>query len=96
MKKNFEELTSAELWNLRMEIVLDSIYFADYVNSFGFNSHDVSYFFGGYIDYLCELRDESGDDTISYLEFDTEENLYAWFNCYGDLSWIKYEKDDEE
>ena len=36
MKKRFEDLTIDELWQLREEIVLYSLYIADYDNSFDF------------------------------------------------------------
>lgn len=91
--KNFEDLTEEELWKLRKEIVLNSLYLSDYTNSYYFNTNDLSIFFDGYIDYLYELADEddfSYDDLDELLrEYDNDTNLYSWFNCYDDLSWIK-------
>ena len=94
MKKNFENLTIDELWKLRNEIVLYSIYFADYINSFGFDEKDVCYFFDGYIDYLDELQSE-GDTTIPAIDYDSKENLWSWFNCYDDLSWVRHCEKEE-
>ena len=96
MRKAFEELTSAELLQLRKEIILNSILVYDYTNSFGFNSWDICSFFDRYVSYLNELAREDGYEDIDYLtKYDTEENLYSWFLCYDDLSWVRFEKDEE-
>lgn len=96
MKKNFENLTSAELAELRGDIILNSLYLSDYVNSFGFNPNHISTFFDGYISYLEELAKEDGytewDNIFKMFDiYDTEENLYDWFMCSDDLSWVKFE-----
>ena len=96
MRKAFEELTSAELLQLRKEIILNSILVYDYTNSFGFNPWDICSFFDGYVSYLNELAREDGYEDIDYLtKYDTEENLYSWFLCYDDLSRIRLEEDEE-
>lgn len=89
MKKRFEDLTIDELWQLREEIKLYSLYIADYDNSFDFYPNDVCAFFEGYCDYLDELQSE-GDKSIPALEYDSKENLWSWFNCYDDLSWVRH------
>lgn len=96
MKKNFENLTSAELAELRGDIILNSLYLIDYKNSFGFNPNHISTFFDGYISYLEELAKEDGytewDNIFKMFDiYDTEENLYDWFMCSDDLSWVKFE-----
>lgn len=98
-KKNFEKLTSAELWKLRKEIVLNSVYIYDYDNSFSFNPWDVGSFFDGYVGYLKELAEEDGfEGTDFYLfeKYDTEENLYSWFLCYDDLKKIRNNRYDND
>lgn len=96
MRKAFEELTSAELSQLRKEIVLNSVFICDYDNSFGFNPWDIGSFFDGYVSYLEELAKEDGVESVDFLEkYDTEENLYSWFLCYDDLSRIRLEGDEE-
>ena len=96
MRKAFEELTSTELSQLRKEIILNSILIYDYTNSFGFNSWDICSFFDGYVSYLEELAREDGYEGIDYLtKYDTEENLYSWFLCYDDLSWVRFDEDEE-
>lgn len=88
-KKNFADLTIDELWKLRNEIVLYSIKCADYENSFGFYPSDIGEFFDGYASCLDELQSE-GDSDIPALEYDNKENLWSWFNCYDDLSWVRH------
>ena len=98
MRKAFEDLTSAELSQLRKEVVLNSVFIYDYSNSFGFNPWDIGSFFDGYVSYIEELAEEDGFEVVGlcFLEkYDTEENLYSWFLCYDDLSWVRFEKDEE-
>ena len=96
MRKAFEELTSAELLHLCKEIIIKSILIYDYINSLGFNFWDICSFFDGYVSYLEELAREDGYEGIDYLtKYDTEENLYSWFLCYDDLSWVRFEEDEE-
>jgi len=91
--KKFEDLTSSELWKLRDEITLNSIYVADYENSFRFNAKCICAFFDGYVDYLFELAEEDkfpvDDEFAVFDKYDTEDNLYNWFCCYDDLSWVE-------
>ena len=91
--RNFENMTARELWALREEVVLGSIYVSDYRNSFGWDAEDISDFMEGYIDYLEELADERGGQWFAY---DCEENLWGWFNCYDDLTWVKETEEDED
>ena len=96
MRKAFAELTLEELSQLRKEINLNSIFIYDYTNSFGFNPWDICSFFDGYVSYLEELAKEDGVESVDFLEeYDTEENLYSWFLCYDDLSWVRFEEDEE-
>ena len=97
MRKAFAELTLEELSQLRKEINLNSIFIYDYTNSFGFNPWDICSFFDGYVSFLNELAREDGFEGIDYYltKYDTEENLYSWFLCYDDLSWVRFEEDEE-
>ena len=94
MRKAFKELTLEELSQLRKEINLNSIFIYDYTNSFGFNPWDICSFFDGYVSFLNELAREDGFEGIDYYltKYDTEENLYSWFLCYDDLSWVRFEE----
>jgi len=92
MNKNFENLTKDELLTLRKDIVLNSIFIHDYENSFGFDSHKVSVFFDSFVEYICELAEENGVKDFERIlkEYDTIDNLWSWFNCYDDLSWMTF------
>ena len=79
----FDELNANQLWELRKQITLNSIYVADYVNSFGFDERDISNFFLGYVEYLEE---EYGDN---WKEYDNKETLEQWYDCCEDYAWIK-------
>jgi hypothetical protein len=96
MNKNFADLTSAELAELRSEIVLNSLFISDYDNSFGYDQNHICTFFEGYVSYLEELAEEDGytewDNIFKMFDiYDTEDNLYSWFMCSDDLSWVKFE-----
>lgn len=98
-RKRFEDLTIDELWQLRKEIVLNSIFTADYNNSFNFKASDMCHFFDGYISFITELAMEDGYNELDINElcnkYDNEDNLYSWFNCYEDFNWVRYEEDDD-
>lgn len=83
-------MTSEMLWHLRKEIILNSLFIADYRNTFGIDPHAVCDFFDSYLSYLDEemqLAVPSYDDAhfFDHLpDFDTEENLWNWYCCYED------------
>lgn len=87
----FENLTKSQLWALRNQIVVNSVCLSDFENSFGYNRVHISNFFDGYYDYLWELANETFDSPThkDAMSFDNEDNLWSWFNCSDDLSWIK-------
>ena len=60
MRKAFEELASAELSQLRKEVILNSVFIYDYSNSFGFNPWDIYSFFDGYVVILKNLQKKIG------------------------------------
>ena len=96
--KRLEDFTKDELWALRKQIVLNSVFIADYRNSFGIDEHSVAEFFDGFMDYMTEEEKEDGRKDESWEEFfdhyDTPELLWEWFHCFDDFSWVKY--NDEE
>lgn len=73
------------LWDLRNEIVLNSLFVADYENSFNIPAAVVCDFFMGYISFLEELERESGEDLdfdSFFDKYDTAENLFDWYCCF--------------
>ena len=89
--KDFEELDEDELWRIRRQIVLNSLYAPDYSVREGYNAIDLSCFFEGYVDYLYELMEENGANENEFCKYDNKDNLFSWFCCYDDLSWVKLE-----
>jgi hypothetical protein len=77
------KLTKGWLWKLRQEIVLNSLYYKDYENSFGYDSHDVCDFFDGYLEDLGNQMKADGisdNDFFKHLpEYDTPQNLWNWY-----------------
>ena len=96
--KRFEDLTSAELWAIRSKVVVNSVYLADYENQYGISEVSLCNFFDGYYDYMWELAiekyGEGVEDKVVFNEFDTEDNLHSWYNCYEDFDWIVYDYDE--
>lgn len=74
------EMTQDQLWALRQQIVLNSLFINDYNNDMGIDPKECATFFDGYVEYLGELAEGDGgvtsDDT--YLKYDNADNLYSW------------------
>ena len=98
--KRFEEFDSDDLWNLRQQIVLNSLFIADYRNNMGIDENSVCEFFDGFMSYITELGREAGIPDEEWTEFwakyDNKEYLEEWFYCFDDFSWVKYNEDFEE
>lgn len=90
--KEFGKLTQKQLWALRKEICLNSLYVSDFRNSFGYNAEDVSNFFDGYVSYLDELAQELGGE---WYQHDNHFNLWDYFYCSEDYSWVRIEEEEE-
>jgi hypothetical protein len=86
MTKPFSDLTKHDLWTLRQQIVLGSLYTADYRNDLGYDEHKVCDFFDGYVSFLQDLADEYGSP---WAALDSPEHLQEWFLCFDDFSWIE-------
>ena len=73
------------LWQLRCEIMVNSLCVSDYQNSFDFTPESVCDFFDGYVEYLEELATErygNGCSLDQIFEFDNAENLCDWYGCF--------------
>ena len=97
--KRFEDLTSAELWAIRSKVVVNSVYLADYENQYGISEVSLCNFFDGYYNFIWELAEEEHGKNLNHKfvfnEYDTEENLYNWYNCHEDFDWIVYDYDED-
>ena len=83
-----KDLTKEQLWELRQEITLNSIFIRDYENSFDIDVEECYTFFDGYVEYLGELATENIDlkniTDSDYLDLaleDNADNLYNWLSC---------------
>lgn len=79
-------LNKNQLWQLRQEIVLNSLFLNDYENSFGINARECCDFFDGYVEDLVDMARERNIKTDSILDiielFDNADNLYNYAGCY--------------
>ena len=76
-----KDLTKEQLWKLRQEIVLNSLFLKDYNNSFGIDVKECNSFFDGYVEYLNELAEADGGVTHedTFKQYDNPTNLENWF-----------------
>lgn len=74
------------LWKLRKEISLCSLFVSDYRNTFDVDRNVCYVFFDGYSNYLQELMEENEIPDERYFDelenYDTPENLYDWYCCF--------------
>lgn len=85
-----------DLWKLRMEIPLGSLFVRDYENSFCFTAESVCDFFDSFLSYIEEIaREENEDAEWDEIvdEYDNEETLLEWWGCY---EWFPFEIDEDE
>lgn len=79
-----------DLWNLRKEINLNSVFLSDYENSFGIPAKNVYKFFEGYNDYIYDRMSSEGENNFdtAFSKYDNEEELISYcreYCCYPDL-----------
>lgn len=81
-------LTKEQLWNLRQQIVLCSLYYSDYENDMGIDSHNCHDFFDGYAEYLGNRMEGDGHKEKEFFDlldkYDTLDNLYDWYGYFED------------
>ena len=96
--KKFENFTTEDLQKLRSEIVLNSLYTADYCNSFGISERSVCAFFDGYMSFLEEICKEDNKETTieNILHYDNIDTLEVWYNCLDDFDWVEYVQENED
>lgn len=80
-----KDLGKTQLWRLRQDIVLNSLYTSDYQNRYGISPQDVCSFMDGYVEELCNMAEEQGVKTDNILDvielFDNKDNLYNYAMC---------------
>lgn len=87
-------MTKTNLWNLRTEITLGSLYTSDYENTFRILPIIVQNFFDGYIEYLWELAEENNKKDIDFEDlvqiYDNADNLESWYYCFDEDPLMTY------
>jgi hypothetical protein len=89
MKKQLhvKDLGPRQLWKLRKEVKVNSVFTKDYENSFGIDPKEVHDFFDGYLEGLEEamlaaIPDYDSNNFFDYFEeYDTYSNLKRWASC---------------
>lgn len=96
-------MSEENLWKLRQEIKLGSLFIADYRNSFGVDPHKVCDFFEGFLEFVEEkMREDypSYDDKAFWEllpDYDTPEYLLDWYYCFEeDPLPVAVTKDEED
>ena len=96
-------MSEENLWKLRQEIKLGSLFIADYRNSFGVDPHKVYDFFDGFLEFVEEemREDHPGFNDAAFWEllpdYDTPEYLLDWYSCFeGDPLPVAVTKDEED
>ena len=101
-------LSQTDLWKLRQEIKLGSLFIADYRNSFDIDPHKVCDFFDGFLEFVEEEMQEdfpscNDKDFWELLpDYDTPEYLLDWYYCFEEdplalpVTDDKEEEDDED
>ena len=89
-------LTKEQLWKLRQEIVLGSLYTHDYDNSFGIDPSAVCNFFDSFIE-DSQVDDYGRPNNRKTEEYDNAEDLYNYYrsceNPFGEVENINESED---
>ena len=80
------QLGPRRLWNLRGQVVLNSLFEDDYRNRYGIEPAVAQSFFDGYVDHLYSLAEEEGffenhgkDDVFGVFDaYDNPQNLWGY------------------
>lgn len=95
-------MSEENLWKLRQEIKLGSLFVSDYRNSFGIDPHKVCDFFEGFLEFVEEKmrEDHPGSDDKDFWEllpdYDTPEYLLDWYYCFDEDPLPVPETEDKE
>lgn len=76
---DIKQLNKNQLWQLRKEIVLGSIFLKDYSNSFDIDEKNACNFFDGYLENLFWMADKNIDIFDLCEKYDNAYNLYNYF-----------------
>ena len=86
--RHLSDLGPIQLWRLRKDICLNSLFLFDYNNRYGIPVKEAYDFFTAYLDFLEELMKEeipnyNPKDFWGYIDlFDNRHNLLEWYDCW--------------
>lgn len=86
--KYISDLGPIQLWKLRKQIVLNSLYYTDYENEYGIDIIEVCNFFNGWLDFLVEEMKEDHPDYNDNMfwdlfpKYDKSKYLLNWWFCW--------------
>jgi len=87
-EKTIGDLGPRQLWKLRNDIIINSVYLHHYENRYGVDPQEVCDFFKGWLEYLEEeMREDypeyhSGIFWAIFPKYDTPKNLLNWWFCW--------------
>lgn len=81
--KDYKFWDKEKLWKLRKEIVLGSLYYSDYENSFNIPKKTCCDFFDGFIEWCWIIENENGLTELESIheKYDNADELWDYF--YG-------------
>lgn len=102
----FQDLNANQLWELRQQIVLNSVYVKDYENEFEFDPYSICNFFDDYIEYILDIAAEDGNGNLDMYEilkhYDNPDNLFDYYcgltpECLCSIQYTpEWDSEDEE
>lgn len=97
MKREFSE---KDLWDLRNQVTLNSLFTSDYENRLGLDPNAVQDFFDGYLEELDYIAEQDGEKNLDLEElldrYDNPENLKNWYDSLDYDPFGDEEPSDEE
>lgn len=84
---HIKDLGPRQLWKLRKQICINSLFYVDYENDYGIDPKEVCDFFNGWLDFLVEDMKEDHSDYCDdkywdyFDEYDTYRHLNEYASC---------------
>lgn len=80
-QKHIQDLSPRQLWNLRKQITVNSLYYEDYENSYDIGRVEVAMFFDSWLEYLEEKMQE---DIVGY----NDSMFWDYFKEYDTCKYL--------
>lgn len=79
---HIKDLGPRQLWKLRQEVIVNSIFISDYNNSFGIDPDEVCDFFASWLD---DIEDQLKEEIKGYCS----DNFFNYFPKYDNYKCLK-------